>query len=57
MKYLFDASAIFRAIKENKIDLLTGNYTRTIEVRAGKHRVERLLLASKNLKRRSKNDR
>ncbi len=27
MKYLFDASAIFRAIKENKIDLLTGNYT------------------------------
>ncbi len=27
MKYLFDASAIFKAIKENKIDLLTGNYT------------------------------
>ena len=27
MKYLFDASAIFRAIKENKIDHLTGNYT------------------------------
>jgi predicted nucleic acid-binding protein len=27
MKYLFDSSAIFRAIKENKIDLLTGNYT------------------------------
>jgi predicted nucleic acid-binding protein len=27
MKYLFDASAIFRAIKENRIGLLTGNYT------------------------------
>lgn len=27
MKYLFDSSAIFQAIKENKIDLLTGNYT------------------------------
>ena len=27
MKYLFDSSAIFRAIKENKIDLLIGNYT------------------------------
>ena len=27
MKYLFDSSAIFRAIKENKVDLLTGNYT------------------------------
>ncbi len=27
MKYLFDSSAIFRAIKENKIELLTGNYT------------------------------
>ena len=27
MKYLFDASAIFRAIKENKTDLLTGNGT------------------------------
>ena len=27
MKYLFDSSAIFRAIKENKIDLLVGNYT------------------------------
>ena len=27
MKYLFDSSTIFRAIKENKIDLLTGNYT------------------------------
>jgi predicted nucleic acid-binding protein len=27
MKYLFDSSAIFRAIKENKIDLLNGNYT------------------------------
>jgi predicted nucleic acid-binding protein len=27
MKYLFDSSAIFRVIKENKIDLLTGNYT------------------------------
>ena len=27
MKYLFDSSAIIRAIKENKIDLLTGNYT------------------------------
>ena len=25
MKYLFDASAIFRAIKENKVDLLAGN--------------------------------
>jgi len=30
MKYLFDASAIFRAIKENKIGLLTGNYTTEI---------------------------
>ena len=30
MKYLFDASAIFRAIKENKIDPLTGNYTAEI---------------------------
>ena len=27
MKYLFDSSAIFRAIKENKIDVLNGNYT------------------------------
>ena len=27
MKSLFDSSAIFRAIKENKIDLLNGNYT------------------------------
>jgi len=27
MKYLFDSSAIFRAIKENKIDLLIENYT------------------------------
>jgi predicted nucleic acid-binding protein len=27
MKYLFDASAIFRAIKENKIEVLTGNFT------------------------------
>jgi predicted nucleic acid-binding protein len=27
MKYLFDASAIFRAIKENKTDALTGNGT------------------------------
>jgi predicted nucleic acid-binding protein len=27
MKYLFDSSAIFRAIKENKIDVLVGNYT------------------------------
>ena len=27
MKYLFDSSAIFRAIKENKIELLIGNYT------------------------------
>ena len=27
MKYLFDSSAIFRAVKENKIDLLIGNYT------------------------------
>jgi predicted nucleic acid-binding protein len=27
MKYLFDASAIFKAIKENKIDLLIGNHT------------------------------
>jgi predicted nucleic acid-binding protein len=27
MKFLFDSSAIFRAIKENKIELLAGNYT------------------------------
>jgi predicted nucleic acid-binding protein len=27
MKYLCDSSAVFRAIKENKIDLLAGNYT------------------------------
>ncbi len=27
MKFLFDSSAIFRAIKENKIEVLTGNYT------------------------------
>jgi predicted nucleic acid-binding protein len=27
MKYLFDSSAIFRVIKENKIDVLIGNYT------------------------------
>ncbi len=27
MKYLFDSSAIFSAIKENKIDDLIGNYT------------------------------
>ncbi len=27
MKCLFDSSAIFRAIKENKIEFLTGNYT------------------------------
>ena len=27
MKYLFDSSAIFKAIKENKIDSLIGNHT------------------------------
>jgi len=27
MKYLFDTSAIFKAIQENKIDLLIGNHT------------------------------
>ncbi|MDH7477482.1 MAG: toxin VapC [Candidatus Bathyarchaeota archaeon] len=27
MKYLFDSSAIFKAIKENKIETLVGNYT------------------------------
>ncbi|MGQ9744082.1 MAG: type II toxin-antitoxin system VapC family toxin [Candidatus Bathycorpusculaceae bacterium] len=27
MKYLFDSSAIFKAIKENKIEALIGNYT------------------------------
>jgi hypothetical protein len=27
MKPLFDSSAIFRAIKENKIEFLAGNYT------------------------------
>lgn len=27
MKYLFDSSAIFKAIKENKIELLAGNST------------------------------
>ena len=27
MKYLFDSSAIFRAIKENRVDLLAGNVT------------------------------
>mgnify|MGYP001054805931 CR=1 FL=1 len=27
MKYLFDSSAIFKAIKENRIDLLIGNHT------------------------------
>jgi predicted nucleic acid-binding protein len=27
MKCLFDSSAIFRAIKENKIEFLAGNYT------------------------------
>ncbi|WNZ29562.1 MAG: type II toxin-antitoxin system VapC family toxin [Candidatus Bathyarchaeota archaeon] len=27
MKYLFDSSAIFNAIKENKIDFLIGNHT------------------------------
>ncbi len=27
MKYLFDSSAIFRAIKENTIEVLAGNYT------------------------------
>jgi predicted nucleic acid-binding protein len=27
MKFLFDSSAIFRAIKENKIEVLAGNYT------------------------------
>ncbi len=27
MKHLFDSSAIFRAIKENKVELLTANYT------------------------------
>ncbi len=27
MKFLFDSSAIFRAIKENKIEALAGNYT------------------------------
>jgi len=27
MKYLFDTSAVFRAIKENKIELLAGNCT------------------------------
>ena len=27
MRYLFDSSAIFRAIKENKVEVLTGNFT------------------------------
>ncbi|MBX5321635.1 MAG: type II toxin-antitoxin system VapC family toxin [Candidatus Bathyarchaeota archaeon] len=27
MKYLFDSSAIFKAIKENKIEVLVGNFT------------------------------
>ena len=27
MKFLFDSSAIFRAVKENKIEFLAGNYT------------------------------
>ena len=27
MKFLFDSSAIFRAMKENKIEFLSGNYT------------------------------
>lgn len=27
MKYIFDSSAIFKAIKENKIDFLIGNHT------------------------------
>lgn len=27
MKYMFDSSAIFRAVKENKIEVLVGNYT------------------------------
>jgi predicted nucleic acid-binding protein len=27
MKFLFDSSSIFRAIKENKVDLLIGNFT------------------------------
>lgn len=27
MKYLFDSSSIFRAIKENRIEVLAGNYT------------------------------
>jgi len=27
MKYIFDSSAIFKAIKENKIDFLVGNHT------------------------------
>ncbi|MGQ9538541.1 MAG: type II toxin-antitoxin system VapC family toxin [Candidatus Bathycorpusculaceae bacterium] len=27
MKYLFDSSALFKAIKENKIEALIGNYT------------------------------
>ncbi|MEM2466641.1 MAG: type II toxin-antitoxin system VapC family toxin [Candidatus Bathyarchaeia archaeon] len=27
MKYLFDSSAIFKAIKENKVDVLVGNCT------------------------------
>lgn len=27
MKYLFDSSAVFRAIKENKIEVLAGNHT------------------------------
>jgi predicted nucleic acid-binding protein len=27
MKFLFDSSAIFRAIKENKVEVLAGNYT------------------------------
>ena len=27
MKYIFDSSAIFKAIKENKIEILVGNFT------------------------------
>lgn len=27
MKYIFDSSAIFKAIKENKIEVLVGNFT------------------------------
>ena len=57
MKYLFDASAIFRAIKENKTDLLTGEGTVELaRYELGNIIWKNYFLQAENLERRIQND-